>query len=82
MATGRADHARFANVPGVIAPTTVTLPRELLTSTEAATALTRHGFQFPLLVRSPGFHTPSTAFGPRYVTELDGVTLTGPAEGG
>jgi hypothetical protein len=30
----------------------------------------------------PGTHTPSTAFGPRYVTELDGVTLTGPAEGG
>ncbi len=26
----------------------------------------------------PGFHTPSTAFGPRYVTELDGVTLDGP----
>jgi short subunit dehydrogenase-like uncharacterized protein len=26
----------------------------------------------------PGFHTPSTAFGPRYVTDLDGVTLSGP----
>lgn len=31
---------------------------------------------------APGTHTPSTALGPRYVTELDGVTLTGPAEGG
>jgi short subunit dehydrogenase-like uncharacterized protein len=31
---------------------------------------------------APGTHTPSTAFGPRYVTELDGVTLTGPAEDG
>jgi short subunit dehydrogenase-like uncharacterized protein len=31
---------------------------------------------------APGTHTPSTAFGPRYVTELDGVTFTGPAEGG
>jgi short subunit dehydrogenase-like uncharacterized protein len=31
---------------------------------------------------APGAHTPSTAFGPRYVTELDGVTLTGPAEEG
>jgi saccharopine dehydrogenase (NAD+, L-lysine-forming) len=31
---------------------------------------------------APGTHTPSTAFGPRYVTELDGVTLTGPVEGG
>ena len=26
----------------------------------------------------PGFHTPSTAFGPRYVTGLAGVTLSGP----
>ena len=26
----------------------------------------------------PGFHTPSTAFGPRYVTDLDAVTLSGP----
>jgi short subunit dehydrogenase-like uncharacterized protein len=29
----------------------------------------------------PGFHTPSTALGPRYVTGLDGVTLAGPFEG-
>ena len=26
----------------------------------------------------PGFHTPSTAFGPRHVTGLDSVTLSGP----
>lgn len=26
----------------------------------------------------PGVHTPSTAFGPRFVNDLDGVTLTGP----
>jgi short subunit dehydrogenase-like uncharacterized protein len=31
---------------------------------------------------APGTHTPSTAFGPRYITELDGVTLTGPAQDG
>jgi short subunit dehydrogenase-like uncharacterized protein len=31
---------------------------------------------------APGVHTPSTAFGPKYVTELDGVTLTGPELGG
>jgi saccharopine dehydrogenase (NAD+, L-lysine-forming) len=31
---------------------------------------------------APGTHTPSTAFGPRYITELDGVTLTGPGESG
>jgi tetratricopeptide (TPR) repeat protein len=55
LATGRADHAaRLAGLQGVITPLTVTLPRELLT--EPGT-LERHGFHFPLLVRSPGFHT-------------------------
>jgi glutamate/tyrosine decarboxylase-like PLP-dependent enzyme len=57
LATGRADHARLARLPGVVAPATVTLPRELLESAEAAGTLERHGFRFPLLVRTPGFHT-------------------------
>jgi hypothetical protein len=57
LATGRADHARLAGVPGVMIPATVTLPRELLTAPEAASTLARHGFRFPLLVRTPGFHT-------------------------
>jgi aromatic-L-amino-acid/L-tryptophan decarboxylase len=57
LATGRADHARLAQLPGVALPLTATLPRELLSSPEAAGSLTRHGFRFPLLVRTPGFHT-------------------------
>jgi aromatic-L-amino-acid/L-tryptophan decarboxylase len=57
LATGRADHARFGRLPGVVMPVTVTLPRELLSSTEAAATVARHGFRFPLLVRTPGFHT-------------------------
>jgi glutathione synthase/RimK-type ligase-like ATP-grasp enzyme len=57
MATGRADHVRLARLPGVVAPSTVTLPRELLSSPEAAATVARHGFRFPLLVRTPGFHT-------------------------
>ena len=54
LKTGRADHARLAGVPGVVVPATVTLPRELL---GAASTIERHGFRFPLLVRTPGFHT-------------------------
>jgi short subunit dehydrogenase-like uncharacterized protein len=46
-----------------------------LTADSVVRAITRLGSV------SPGTHTPSTAFGPRYVTELDGVTLTGPAGG-
>jgi hypothetical protein len=57
LATGRADHARLAHLPGVVTPKTITLPRELLASPEAAAAVARHGFRFPLLVRTPGFHT-------------------------
>ena len=57
LATGRADHARLSRLPGVAMPVTVTLPRELLSSPEAAATVARHGFRFPLLVRTPGFHT-------------------------
>jgi hypothetical protein len=57
LATGRADHARLARLPGVVMPATVTLPRELLSSADAAATVARHGFSFPLLVRTPGFHT-------------------------
>ncbi|MGO9261394.1 MAG: tetratricopeptide repeat protein [Bryobacteraceae bacterium] len=57
LATGRADHARLRRLPGVVIPETVTLPRELLSSPEAAATLARHGFRFPVLVRTPGFQT-------------------------
>jgi glutamate/tyrosine decarboxylase-like PLP-dependent enzyme len=57
LATGRADHARLGRLPGVVMPATVTLPRELLAAANAAATVARHGFRFPLLVRTPGFHT-------------------------
>ena len=58
LATGRSDNAhRLARIEGVIAPATVTLAREVLSSPDAATALARHGLKFPLLLRTPGFHT-------------------------
>jgi len=58
MATGRADNAqRLSRLPGVIAPQTVTLARELLLGADSETVLARHGLRFPLLLRTPGFHT-------------------------
>jgi tetratricopeptide (TPR) repeat protein len=59
MATGRADNAqRLSRLPGVIAPATVTLAREVLGSPDdGPVALARHGLDFPLLLRTPGFHT-------------------------
>src|SRR5262249_20355034 len=56
LATGRADHARLSQIPGVVVPSTITLPRESLSSPDGASIVERHGFRFPLLVRSPGFH--------------------------
>jgi glutamate/tyrosine decarboxylase-like PLP-dependent enzyme/Tfp pilus assembly protein PilF len=57
LATGRASSARLAQLSGVVAPAAVTLPRDLLLSPGAAAAVERHGIGFPLLVRTPGYHT-------------------------
>jgi len=57
LATGRCDIARrLSGVPGVITPKTIAFPRELLAAPDARTTLIRHGFEFPLLLRTPGFH--------------------------
>jgi tetratricopeptide (TPR) repeat protein len=53
-ATGRADNARrLRTIAGVITPRTALLPRTSITVQKLAL----HGFQFPLLLRAPGFHT-------------------------
>jgi glutamate/tyrosine decarboxylase-like PLP-dependent enzyme/glutathione synthase/RimK-type ligase-like ATP-grasp enzyme len=57
LATGRCDITRrLAGVPGVITPKTMILSRELLAAPDAKGTLTRHGFEFPFLLRTPGFH--------------------------
>jgi Tfp pilus assembly protein PilF len=54
LASGRASVTeRLALIPGVIAPRTIALPRGAISVEE----LTRRGFTFPLLLRSPGHHT-------------------------
>lgn len=58
LETRRTDIARrLAEIPGVITPPSVNLPRHVLAGVDAASTLARHGFEFPLLVRTPGFHT-------------------------
>jgi aromatic-L-amino-acid/L-tryptophan decarboxylase len=57
LATGRCEIARrLSDVPGVITARTVTLSRTQLAAPDARTSLARHGFAFPLLLRTPGFH--------------------------
>jgi hypothetical protein len=56
--TGRIDNARrLRRLRDVVAPRTVAMPRKILEGADAASALAHAGLDFPLLLRSPGFHT-------------------------
>ncbi len=58
LKTGRIDNARrLGDLPGVIAPRTVAMARDLLAGAGGAAGVADHGFAFPLLLRSPGYHT-------------------------
>jgi glutathione synthase/RimK-type ligase-like ATP-grasp enzyme len=52
-----ANAVRLRAIPDVVTPRTVALPRAALAGPSALAAISRHGFQFPLLLRTPGFHT-------------------------
>ncbi len=56
--TSRAANAqRLHALPGVITPRTIAVSRAVLIGSNAPTAISSHGFEYPLLLRSPGFHT-------------------------
>ena len=58
LKTARAANVRRLNaLRNVRAPKIVQIPRTILAGPGAAEVLSRHGFAFPLLLRSPGFHT-------------------------
>ena len=58
LRTGRAQNAaRLAALPNVKAAKTINLPREKLSGPCASALLAAHGFEYPLLLRTPGFHT-------------------------
>jgi glutathione synthase/RimK-type ligase-like ATP-grasp enzyme len=58
LKTGRIDNAaRLSALPGVVTPKTLPVARSVLAGHEGAAWMTRHGFAFPLLLRSPGYHT-------------------------
>jgi hypothetical protein len=57
LGTARAANARrLGDLPGVTAPRMVNFSREVLAASHAAETLARKGFQFPVLLRAPGFH--------------------------
>jgi hypothetical protein len=58
MTTGRISNARrLRAVPGVVTPRTIAIARELLAGPDGADWIANHRFTFPLLLRSPGYHT-------------------------
>ena len=58
MKTGRIDNAiRLGDVPGVATPRTIAIAREVLAGPDGAGSVAARGFTFPLLLRSPGYHT-------------------------
>lgn len=58
LQSGRAANAeRLRGLPGVIVPRMVTLPREALVGSQGTGTVAALEFRFPLLLRSPGFHT-------------------------
>lgn len=57
LRTGRSDNARLlCGVPGAVLPAIASLSRQTLAGREGVEVLFRHGLQFPLLLRPPGFH--------------------------
>ena len=58
MKTGRIGNARrLGAVPGVVTPRTMITARDILAGPDGATSIADHRFTFPLLLRSPGYHT-------------------------
>jgi hypothetical protein len=56
--TGRCENAkRLGQLDGVIAPKVETVARSNLISADAPSCLAQEEFEFPLLLRAPGFHT-------------------------
>lgn len=68
LRTGRASNAaRLRGLLNVVAPHMVTVPRHLLVGPEAAAIVAASGFEFPFLMRPPGFHTG------RYFVRVDSL---------
>jgi glutathione synthase/RimK-type ligase-like ATP-grasp enzyme len=58
MKTGRLDNAtELARLPGVVTPKVLGVAKSRLTGPDGASWLADRGYSFPLLLRSPGYHT-------------------------
>ncbi|MDB5603254.1 MAG: Tetratricopeptide repeat-containing protein [Bradyrhizobium sp.] len=71
MKTGRIGNARrLRAVPGVVTPRTIAIARDILAGPNGAASVADHQFTFPLLLRSPGYHTGRNFIFVEQATEL------------
>lgn len=74
LRTGRLENSRrLAEIDDVLAPRIKLAPREFFNRADAAAVLKAEGFTFPLLLRSPGFHTG------QYFERVDDESTLAPA---
>jgi tetratricopeptide (TPR) repeat protein len=72
MKSGRIDNARrLAALPGVVTPKTLPVRRDILAGSLGEAWIAEHRFAFPLLLRSPGYHT-----GRNFILIANGAGLT------
>jgi hypothetical protein len=79
METGRIGNAqRLRAVPGVVAPRTIAIARDILAGPDGPTEIANHQFTFPLLLRSPGYHTGRNFILVETATELSAAATSLP----
>ncbi len=81
MKTGRIDNAaRLAALPGVVTPKTSAVDRAMLAGPDGANAIADLGYVFPLLLRSPGYHTGRNFILVERVSELSAAAAGLPGD--
>jgi glutathione synthase/RimK-type ligase-like ATP-grasp enzyme len=81
MRTGRIDNAaHLARLPGVVTAKTLSVRSAILAGPTAAAWMADRGFAFPLLLRSPGYHTGRNFVLVEKASELTGAVAELPGE--
>ncbi len=79
--TGRAANAaRLGALPGVVTPRMMVMARAVAAGPDGAATVAGGGFEFPLLLRSPGFHTGRNFVQVATAAELAAAAATLPGD--
>jgi glutathione synthase/RimK-type ligase-like ATP-grasp enzyme len=81
MKTGRIGNSRrLGAVPGIVTPRTINLARGILAGPDGMTSIAKYGLTFPLLLRSPGYHTGRNFVLVPSATELSAAAASLPGD--